>query len=1091
VAVPPRLAQWFSRTAVTRGDDYLARGAVRDLARDGDSVSARVLGTSLYDVRLLPNGEHLRARCSCPFHHDTGALCKHVWAVLRATADARLIPLDGLTLIVAADDPAPAPATRRRPAPHHDPPPPPPLWRRQLDALRTAAAIPREHMATPAPDTLVYVVDIDASRESAQLVIEVMERTAGPRGWTKPRAARLARSTVHAMPAGPDRTLLERILGLAFHSQWAIPSTAPETWRRQLEGPSAADLLAAMCATGRCVVRVRPATARPAGGGSGRWWNPKPPPPAYHPIEWDGDSPWTFETIIRRDDSAHTYVVSGRFTRAGDEMPVDAPLLVTASGIVITATHAGSIDDRGGWQWLAMLRHAGVVTVPCAARAELIEALVSGSAPVVDAPPEMHVELVDVHAVPVLLLSPAPGGALFEGEVAFDYGPTRVVATDPRTVLAVEPTRAMRRNVAGEHERLAALDRAGVRHGWSYRFDRPTHVVAAADLSRIVAALIDEGWRVEVDGRAYRRHDAVAMAVTSGIDWFELTGHASFGEEEVPLPRLLEAVRKGEPFVPLDDGSMGLVPAEWLRKHTLLTRVAAVHGDALTFRRSQAALLDALLAVEPAVTCDALFERARRELHAFDRIGAADPPSGFRGHLREYQRDGLGWLLFLRRFAFGGCLADDMGLGKTVMVLALLAGVHGDSSRGVRRPSLIVAPRSLVFNWRREAERFAPALRVLEYSGTKRSGSRAQFGEYDLILTTYGTVRRDAAHLAATAFEYVVLDEAQAVKTATSASAKAVRLLHTDHRLALTGTPVENHLGELWTLFEFLNPGVLGSSGAFAGVVSRTPDADTLSILRQGLRPFILRRTKAQVARELPEKTEQTIFCELARPQRALYDELRDYYRRTLLDGVATRGVGRTKFRLLEGLLRLRQAACHPGLIDPERCGDDSAKLDALLPLVTEAVDEGHKVLVFSQFTSLLAIVRARLDAARIAYEYLDGATTDRQAHVDRFQTDPECRLFLISLKAGGVGLNLTAAEYVFLLDPWWNPAVEAQAIDRAHRIGQTRQVFGYRLIAKDTVEERVLELQQRKRTLADAVISADESVLRTLQREDLELLLS
>jgi SNF2 family DNA or RNA helicase len=276
-----------------------------------------------------------------------------------------------------------------------------------------------------------------------------------------------------------------------------------------------------------------------------------------------------------------------------------------------------------------------------------------------------------------------------------------------------------------------------------------------------------------------------------------------------------------------------------------------------------------------------------------------------------------------------------------------------------------------------------------------------------------------------------------------------------------------------------------------SGGLARNPSEEARQLLAQALRPFILRRTKRQVASELPEKTEQTIFCELEGPQRKHYDELRQHYRQVLLNQVDNDGLGRSKMHVLEALLRLRQAACHPGLLDPKRISEPSAKLDVLLEQLSDLREEGHKALVFSQFTSLLAIVRARLDAAKANYEYLDGATQNRQEHVERFQNDPDCGLFLISLKAGGLGLNLTAADYVFLLDPWWNPAVEAQAVDRAHRIGQTRQVFAYRLIAKDTVEEKVLELQKTKRDLADAILGEDNSLIRNLKREDLELLLS
>jgi SNF2 family DNA or RNA helicase len=404
---------------------------------------------------------------------------------------------------------------------------------------------------------------------------------------------------------------------------------------------------------------------------------------------------------------------------------------------------------------------------------------------------------------------------------------------------------------------------------------------------------------------------------------------------------------------------------------------------------------------------------------------------------------------------------------------------------------LVVVPKSLVFNWKQEAARFTPRLRVLDHTGLARDVNG--FADHDVVLTTYGTLRRDAAEFKDIEFDYIVLDEAQAIKNPGTESAKAARLLRGRNRLALSGTPVENHLGELWSIFEFLNPGMLGAASVFklAGSAGRNPNEEMRSLLAHALRPFILRRTKEQVARELPPKSEQTLFCEMEPAQRKLYDELRVHYRNSLLGMVATQGLAKSKIQVLEALLRLRQAACHPGLIDIKRRHEPSAKLDVLIDRLGEVVAEGHKALVFSQFTSLLSLVRERLDESNIVYEYLDGATRDRQKHVERFQDDPDCSLFLISLKAGGLGLNLTAAEYVFLLDPWWNPAVEAQAVDRAHRIGQTHQVFAYRLIARDTVEEKILQLQGSKRDLAAAIIGEDNSLIRNLQPEDLELLLS
>lgn len=529
-------------------------------------------------------------------------------------------------------------------------------------------------------------------------------------------------------------------------------------------------------------------------------------------------------------------------------------------------------------------------------------------------------------------------------------------------------------------------------------------------------------------------------------------------------------------------------------------------GDTLRFSRAQGGLLDALLASMPEARCDQLFEDARRELAAFSRIEPAAPPQSFCGTLRPYQQEGLGWLHFLDRFGFGGCLADDMGLGKTVQVLALLAERRGSADA----PSLVVTPRSLIFNWAQEARRFAPHLRVLDQSGPARQRDTAHLREYDLVLTTCGTLRSDAGMFKDFDFDYAILDEAQTIKNAGTQAAKAARLLRARRRLALSGTPIENRLGDLWSLFEFLNPGMLGSAGVFRKLTApaQAPDeahhkendnngkgndennGNGRTLIARALRPFILRRTKEQVARDLPEKVEQTVYCELEPPQRALYDELRDHYRQALIARVEQVGMKRAKIQVLEALLRLRQAACHPGLLDKKRVSEPSAKLDALRQQLTEVLAEGHKALVFSQFTSLLSIVRRDLDARGVTYEYLDGKTRDRQQRVERFHADGSCNLFLISLKAGGLGLNLTGADYVFLLDPWWNPAVEAQAIDRAHRIGQQRPVFAYRLIAKGTVEEKVLELQASKRDLADAIINEDNSLIASMGREELELLL-
>ncbi|HTF89256.1 MAG TPA: DEAD/DEAH box helicase, partial [Planctomycetota bacterium] len=405
-------------------------------------------------------------------------------------------------------------------------------------------------------------------------------------------------------------------------------------------------------------------------------------------------------------------------------------------------------------------------------------------------------------------------------------------------------------------------------------------------------------------------------------------------------------------------------------------------------------------------------------------------------------------------------------------------------------PTLVVAPKTLLFNWESECKRFAPTLRVLIHHGNARARTVEPLTDTDLVVTTYGTMRLDIELLSKIEFDLAVLDEAQAIKNPASQAAKAARLLKAKLRLALTGTPVENRLGDLLSIFDYLNPGLVEGSRALRSLGAED-DVDAARIAARALRPFMLRRTKEEVLRDLPPKTEQTLLVELEGTQKKEYEKLRGHYQRTLLATVDDIGLDKARMNVLEALLRLRQAACHVGLIDETRVDEPCAKIETLLPLLEEVLSAGHKALVFSQFTSFLAILRADLDKRGIAYEYLDGQTRDRAARVTHFQEDAAVGLFLVSLKAGGVGLNLTAADYVFLLDPWWNPAVERQAVDRAHRIGQTRAVSAYRLVARDTVEEKVLALQDRKKALADALFAGEGRALRELTREDLEWVLS
>lgn len=795
--------------------------------------------------------------------------------------------------------------------------------------------------------------------------------------------------------------------------------------------------------------------------------------------------------MVKRTDDH--YEVNPVLRNGLDEIEFVAAPLTTEAVVIGPDFKIARFTANNARAWSAALRTSGPLRTPSTESRQMIAKLLDlPSIPNIELPTELQFERVSFPPQPHLIVR-KPAYARYqtelEAKLSFDYEGVEIDYFDRRNGLYdLNQDRYIERDPESEKKALTLLNTLSIKRGSQYS---DTFRVTPRNLPRAVTTLLANGWRVEAEGKLYRNPASSSLSVSSGIDWFELHGSLNFGEDlEVKLPQLLAALRRGQKVIELGDGSFGILPEEWLQQYGFLASLGVPEEDHLRFQRTQTGVLDALLAARPEITCDETFARVRKEWQNFNGIKPVAAPRGFVGQLRDYQRDGLGWFEFLQRFKFGGCLADDMGLGKTVQVLALMESRR----KGESRPSLVVVPRSLIFNWQQEAARFTPKLRVLTHTGSERIKGHAHFENYDLILTTYGTLRRDVIHFDEIEFDFVILDEAQAIKNAGTETAKAARLLKSRHRLALSGTPIENHLGELWSLFEFLNPGMLGSASVFQLSTNGTqkPDEESRAMLSRALRPFILRRTKQQVAKELPEKLEQTIYCEMDERQRRQYEELRDYYRQSLLEKVSHQGINKSKIQILEALLRLRQTACHPALVTGSV--DDvtpNAKLDVLLPRLSEVTEEGHKAIVFSQFTSFLSIVRRQLDQQGVAYEYLDGKTRNRGVAVERFQNDPECKLFLISLKAGGQGLNLTAAEYVFLLDPWWNPAVEAQAIDRAHRIGQTNRVFAYRLITRDTVEEKVLELQSTKRELADAIINADNSVIRNITGEDLRLLLS
>lgn len=584
----------------------------------------------------------------------------------------------------------------------------------------------------------------------------------------------------------------------------------------------------------------------------------------------------------------------------------------------------------------------------------------------------------------------------------------------------------------------------------------------------------------------------ISVEIKENIDWFDVYAIIKFGPYEIPFHKLRKLLLQGKSEFELPNGELAVIPNSWFVNYSEMfafmeEQEEEQHTANLVLKKHHLALAQEL---QQGNLLQLTLSRKLEKLRDFSQIEDYDLPATFKGKLRPYQKAGYNWLRFLNEYRFGGCLADDMGLGKTVQTLAMLAY---EKEANPDATSLLVMPTSLIYNWELEAKKFTPKLKILTYTGTQRIKDNRRFAKYDLVLTSYGITRMDVDILKGFYFNYVILDESQAIKNPGSIISKAVNELNCRQRLILTGTPVENGTMDLWSQMNFINKGLLGTQGMFKKQflqpIEKKNDMDKAAKLHAMIKPFILRRLKTQVATDLPEKVINVKYSTMTPEQEKAYEEVKGYYREKIVNEMTIPGLRNQQFTLLRGLTQLRQIANHPRLTDKSYKGD-SGKLEDVIHMLEATASEGHKVLVFSQFVRHLGIVREYLDEQGIKYAYLDGATKDRQGQVREFQENQEVKIFLISLKAGGVGLNLTKAEYVFLLDPWWNPAVEAQAIDRAHRIGQENKVMIYKFITHNTVEEKIMALQERKMALAGELISTEESFMKSLSKDDIEALL-
>ncbi|MCS6820764.1 MAG: SNF2-related protein [Microscillaceae bacterium] len=580
----------------------------------------------------------------------------------------------------------------------------------------------------------------------------------------------------------------------------------------------------------------------------------------------------------------------------------------------------------------------------------------------------------------------------------------------------------------------------------------------------------------------------IQVEIKESHDWFDILATIKFGDFEIPFIKLRQIILQQKTEFELPNGEIAIIPESWLQRYSELFYFSEENSQNIKLKKHHLGIVQKLRAHDYArVTMNRKLEK----LYDFQEIEDVPLPKNFQGTLRPYQKAAYNWLHFLNKYHFGGCLADDMGLGKTATTLALL---QSQVEAGVKESSLVIVPTSLIYNWEMEAKKFTPKLKILVYNGTNRLKTTNYFDYFDVVITSYSITRLDIDILEKYLFHYIILDESQAIKNPSSHITIAVNRLNSRHKLILTGTPLENTTLDLWSQMSFINPGLLGSQSffkrEFLQAIEKNADRQKLERLSNLIKPFILRRLKSQVATELPTKIESLQYCLMTPAQEQLYETTKAAYRNQILELIEREGIAKSQLLVLQGLTKLRQIACHPQMIDPKYKGG-SGKIEDVMYKIEEVISEGHKVLVFSQFVKQLNILKQAIEQKKWKYVFLDGSTKNRQAEVAQFQQNKHIKIFLISLKAGGVGLNLTQAEYVFLLDPWWNPAVEAQAIDRTHRLGQKNTVFAYKFITKNTVEEKIVSLQKNKLQLAENIILTDESITKNLTPEDILNLLS
>jgi len=1068
-----------------RGLDYEKRKVVGDLQVNQANATARIKGSDAdpYQTTIQLGGDGISSECSCPAFQKTGHHCKHVAALLitvRNQARAQQPPRREPAPVVAAPvAPSPQPPRESKPSRRRE--------RRRRTQIQAVPASGIVELPGPdggarstglaawlAPESGLRRMDLEyrVHVRAGGLTITILDL--GARVPLLPSAA----LAWQALSPNADRDAL-RILARFESGNVRHPAV-------DVRGEDAAELLPKL--EGRRVL-LEPALMQL------RFSSEVLRP--HFDLEMVGSDTIVAKVTFEREGNGRRFsLTNGGWFEGNPGYHID-----TTEGI------ARPIDTRVSPAALRRLMRASTIAEPAHELINLIANYLPRLSMELGAPLPDLSQVADVVDLPAQFRMRA-GGSLVKAEVALRtaYGDIEVeVRADgisPPMIVkpAADGRRAtcVRADIVAQQQAVELLLDLGLKPddgGESF-------IAEGEDALRFWSegiGSLPESWDLYVPEelvgvQVSSKPVQMQARVSSGVDWLNV--QITWESDGVSIDRkeIEQCLREGKKYVRLSDGSYA--PLDRERVEALVAReveLLASVGKNGKLPLSQAGRVQELLnqLTDPKIAATA--KQFFKKLSSIDEIKQVKKPRALKATLRPYQEQGLSWLKFIHDLGTGGILADDMGLGKTIETIALLLLVKQENKEKEKDlRALIVAPTSVVGNWVREIERFGKTLTTALWHGAARKEQQKDLSSANVIITSYALLRRDIDLLTKLQLDYVILDEAQAIKNPHSATAQAAKELSPSRRLALTGTPIENRLTEIWSIFDFVSPGILPPLPKFEERFSRPidqGDSKAAARLKAIIHPFILRRTKTEVAKDLPAKIESDKVIDLGTEQRAIYTQVLREVRAQVMGELDRVGLAKSQLHILAGLTKLRQAACDPRLLGLPRqfSHDDSAKVTAFRELIEEAEAGGHRVLVFSQFVSMLKILKSALDEDRIRYEYLDGSTQDRSERIDRFQTDPTISVFLISLKAGGAGLNLTAADTVIHFDPWWNPAVEDQASDRAHRIGQSKVVTVYRLVAAGTIEEKILELKEKKRELVSAVLTEDSGGAKKLSRTDLD----